>query len=212
MVSTLDSSPIKQIIDVLEACPCLRGGEFLWKPYPPPEPFVLVDVTPTNPWAPFDDRIAFEWAHEHYVKVKASKKQIGCGLDLWKATMIDCAGKKSIPWQCEEEMCANIDQIQEGSVSWTTHILWYNGPKPDSEPVPTWMDQDFELNTRDVLKVLEQQIANPELNGKFDYVPFREFDNEGDRVWSNLMLAHWAWTEAVRHCLHCLLQHGINES
>jgi hypothetical protein len=81
------------------------------------------------------------------VKLKASKKQIGRGLDLWKATIIDCAGKKNVPWRCAEEMYSTIDQIQVGNVSWTTHILRYNGPKPDSGPVPAWMDEDFELNT-----------------------------------------------------------------
>jgi hypothetical protein len=74
------------------------------------------------------------------------------------------------------------------------------------------MDEDFELNTWDVLKVLKQQIANPELNGKFDYVPYREFNNKGDWVWSNLMSAQWAWTEAVRHCLLVLIQLAINKS
>jgi hypothetical protein len=102
-------------------------------------------------------------------------------------------------------MYATIDQIQEGVAPWTTHILRYNGPKPNSGPVPTWMEQDFELNTRNVLKVLENQIANPEFDGKFDYVPFKDVDKDGNRVWSNLMSAHWAWSEAVCHSLYYLI-------
>ena len=41
------------------------------------------------------------------------------------------------------------------------------------------MEEDFELNIWNVLKVLENQITNPEFNGMFDYVPFKEVDKDG---------------------------------
>jgi hypothetical protein len=62
---------------------------------------------------------------------------------------------------------------------------------------PQWMETSYELNTRDVLAVLEQQILTTEFNGQFEYSPYQEYDSEGDRVYSNLMSGYWATREAV---------------
>ena len=60
------------------------------------------------------------------------------------------------------------------------------------------MEQEYELNTRDVLAMVEQQLATPEFDGSFDYTPYQEFGPDGKCVWSNLMSGHWAWKEVVR--------------
>ncbi|KAG5634671.1 hypothetical protein H0H81_001138, partial [Sphagnurus paluster] len=58
------------------------------------------------------------------------------------------------------------------------------------------MEETYELNTRDVLLVLEQQLATSDFNGQTDYIPYQEFDANGDCVYSNLMSGHWAYREA----------------
>lgn len=129
--------------------------------------------------------------------MKASKRQIGCGIDLWRAALLKHAVHADLPWNSDKEFYATIDSIQEGHTPWITHILWYTGPKPVKGPVPAWMEEEYELNTRDVLHLLEIQISNSEFNGRFDYVPFREFNKDGNRVYSNLMSGQWSFQEAV---------------
>ena len=60
------------------------------------------------------------------------------------------------------------------------------------------MEAMYELNARDVLVVLEQQLATTEFNGQCDYVPYAEFDCSGHCILLNLMSASWANHEAVK--------------
>ena len=91
------------------------------------------------------------------------------------AALLEHGVHADIPWKSDKDFYATIDSIQEGHAPWITHILWYTGPKPAEGPVPAWMEEDYELNACDILHLLEIQIANSEFNGKFDYVPFKEF-------------------------------------
>ena len=151
-----------------------------------------------NPWVPFDSRVAFEWAHERFVELKALKHQIGRGIDLWRALLLEHGVNADLPWKSDKEFYATIDSIQEGLAPWITHKLRYTGPKPTEGPIPAWMEEEYELNSRDALQLLEIQISDSEFDGKFDYGPFEEFDGDGNRVYSNLMSGQWASQEGVR--------------
>jgi hypothetical protein len=59
------------------------------------------------------------------------------------------------------------------------------------------MSQRYELVFRDARTILLDQISLPELDGHFDYTPYIQFNEKGERVWSNLMSGTWAWDEAV---------------
>ncbi len=94
-------------------------------------------------------------------------------------------------------MYETIDSIRAGDAPWTTYTFQYNGPRPNGT-VPQWMDQTYELNTRDALQVIEQQLADPDFKNHCDYSPYMEFQPDGSRVWSNMMSGDWAHKEAVR--------------
>ena len=53
--------------------------------HPPPRPPMSRETG--NKYAPFEDRVAFDWAHHHYVELQSSEKKIGKGLDLWLAAV-----------------------------------------------------------------------------------------------------------------------------
>ena len=72
----------------------------------------------------------------------------------------------------------------------------YSGPLP-AGTLPKWMTDTYELCTQDIQVVLAEQLSCSEFNGHFDYVPYRQFNGKGDRVWSNLMSATWADKQAV---------------
>jgi hypothetical protein len=60
------------------------------------------------------------------------------------------------------------------------------------------MTQSYELVACDICSVLHTQIACTDFNGHWDYVPFMEFDDDCDRVWTNLMSSEWVAKQAVR--------------
>lgn len=168
-------------------------------PIPPPTPFPSADGTPKNAWAPFEDRVAFEFAFERFFELQALEKQVGRGLDLWRAATIKAqksTNGKDIPWHSAADLYATIDSIKTEHADWMTHTFKYNRPRPNGV-APTWMDSTYELNYRDILELVELQLANPDFKDQFDYVPYREFDPQGSRVWSNLMSGDWAYDEAV---------------
>jgi len=98
---------------------------------------------------------------------------------------------------------ATIDQIDEGVIPWMTYIFWYGGPQPENPPA--WMTGVYEFNVRDSLAVLEALLASDEFDGHFDYVPYKEYDPSGNRIYSNLMSGQWAFTEAVCDLKQCCL-------
>ena len=181
------------------AQPCNKDGDFLRKGDGPPTKSTASDSD--NPWTPFQDRLAFDWAYYHFIRLQSSKSDILEGLDLWRATVIKhesshTVSTEDVPWSNADSLYETIDAIQDGDAPWKCFKFSYTGPKPLTPPA--WMEESYELNTRDVLLVLEQQLAASEFDGEIDYIPYREFTAKGDRIYSNLMSGHWAYREAVR--------------
>ena len=56
-----------------------------------------------NPWNPFEDRLAFDWAHYHFVELQSSEREINKGLDLWQAAMVKAGNDTPLPWSSVEE-------------------------------------------------------------------------------------------------------------
>jgi hypothetical protein len=62
------------------------------------------DVDKNNPWAPFNDRVEFEWAEHHFVELESSMKKIKRGLDLWQASIFCEGSLQCVPWRNAEEL------------------------------------------------------------------------------------------------------------
>ncbi|KAI9439702.1 hypothetical protein H4582DRAFT_1812628 [Lactarius indigo] len=180
----------------LDARPCDESGMFLQAPWgstslpaPPSQ-----DNQHVQDWTPFEDRLAFDWAYYHYVNLQSSAAEIAEGLNLWSATSIKHGATIGAPWRNAKEMYATIDSIKIGSLPFKAFVFQYTGPKPTVPP--RWMEEVYELNTHDVLDVIWEQLATPDFRGQFNYVPYKEFNGKGERVWSNLMLGQWASMQA----------------
>lgn len=183
--------------------PCDEKGIFL-PPGSPPPPRHLADESPSNPWNPFMDRIAFKFADYHFTELQSSEAQINQALDHWLASIQLAGGDTSkFPWRSAREMYATIDSIKEGPAPWKTVKFKYTGSLPPGIP-PKWMLETYELCFRDPRIILLKQIALPDLQNHFDYAPYMQFNEKKDRVWSNLMSGSWAWEEAVRVVI-CLI-------
>jgi len=176
--------------------PCTADGSFLPTLIPEPITDNPMDTSSENLWAPFEDRVVFDFAQYHYVKLQSSEGEITKGLDLLCAMGIKYGSRNGSPWKSAKELYATIDSIQTGSAPWKTYKFRYTGPKPPTPP--RWMDEEYELNLRDILKVFEEELMSSEFKDDCDYAPYQEFDPQGDRVWSNLMSGDWAHRQAVR--------------
>lgn len=177
--------------DITTAQKCLEDGTFLEEP-----PALPAQGDQHDPnWTPFEDCLAFDWAYYHYVTLQLSATSITLGLNLWSATAIKHGSSVGAPWKTTKEMYTTIDAIQTGALPFKTYNFHYTGTKPSTPP--HWMEQGFELNARDVLAVVREQLATSAFDGQIDYVPYQEFNSKGERVWSNLMSGSWAFKQAV---------------
>jgi len=151
----------------------------------------------SNPWNPFGDCLAFEFADYHIMELQSSEAQINQALDHWLVpTLLAGGDADAIPWRTAQEMYVTIDSIKEGPAPWKTVKFQYTGPLPLGMP-PKWMLETYELCFHDPCIVLLNQIASPDLQDHFNYVPYMQFNGKRDHVWSNLMSVSWAWEEAV---------------
>jgi hypothetical protein len=121
---------------------------------------------------------------------------------MWAATVLEFGGEA--PWKNVAELYANIDAIQHGDSPWKVYRLRYNGPMPVGTP-PKWMTQSYELCTRDSRQVLHHQLASGHFKDCINLTPYRQFNGDGQRTWSNLMSADWSWKQAVRHIIYVSL-------
>lgn len=176
------------------ALPCNRHGNFI-SIHSQPSPPVAPDATPDNPWHPFEGRLSFDWAYYNFVELQASERKINKGLDLWLAARLEVGNNTPIPWSSTTEMYATIDSIQEGNAPFQTIQFKYSEPIPDDPP--RWMTQTYELCTCNVRTLLHNQLRTTDFKDEIDIWPYRQFNHKGERVWSNLMSADWAWDTAV---------------
>ena len=112
-------------------------------------------------------------------------------MHLWASTN----GDAQAPFQNHQEMLATIDAIDSCDAPWQSFTASYSGTKP-SNSVPDWMLKDYTVFFRDPLAVVRRIISNPDFNGRFDYAPYIELEDE-ERRWSDLMSGKWAWNQAV---------------
>lgn len=161
---------------------------------PPP----LESRASSSSFAPFDNRLSFEWCHYHFVEMQSSKSKIARGLDLWLATKLEALKSNTcepVPWKDAANMHKTIDAIQEGGAPFETVQFRYSGPMPSSPP--SWMTAVYDLNVRNSRTLLHDQLANKEFDGSFNTTPYRQFMPNGERVWSDLHSGDWAWQQAV---------------
>ena len=104
-------------------------------------------------------------------------------------------GFDNVPWKLADDIYATIDEVRQGDNPWRSVTFCYQGCLPENPP--KWMTEDFILVTHNICSVLCEQIACTDFDGHWDYVPFMEFNDTGDRVWTNLMSADWAAKQAI---------------
>ncbi|KAH7906149.1 hypothetical protein BJ138DRAFT_1016682 [Hygrophoropsis aurantiaca] len=176
--------------------PSLHNGQDLPPGTAPsfdPTSHMNINADGANAWHPFESRKDFDFAHYHFVEVQSSEAEINKALDMWAAQV--CEFGVEPPWCVTNELYDTIDKIQAGDAPWKVYKIRYTGPLPPGTP-PKWMTETYDLCTRDTRQVLQNQLMAPEFKGAMNLAPYRQFNQSGHRIWSNLMSADWAWKQA----------------
>ncbi|KAH9978484.1 hypothetical protein BJV77DRAFT_1062733 [Russula vinacea] len=173
-----------------DTTPCDRNGNYL-PPFSPPP--LREDIPPPDSWMPFKSRADFDFSYYHFVEVQSSVSDIDKALDIWAASVMKFGGDAT--WKNAAQLYETIDTIQHGDSPWKSYHIQYQGPRPAGIP-PKWMTETYLLCARDSRQVLQHQLASTQFDGKINFVPYRQFDGMKQRVWSNLMSADWAWSQA----------------
>lgn len=147
-----------------------------------------------NCWTPYQSRVEFDFSYYHFVEAQSPASHINKALDIWTAIVMKHG--EEAPWANAASFYQTIDTIEHGDLPWKSFNIRYQGPLPSGTP-PRWMTETYVLCARDSRQVLQHQLATTQFEGKFDRIPYRQFDSNGQRVWSNLMSADWAWSQAV---------------
>ncbi len=157
-------------------------------------------------WSPFNSRVEFEFADLIYRRNQMPKTQINDILDIWVASMLYAhpeLSEASAPFGDASGMLASIDNIRVGDAPWQSFVCSKRaaGSTKDS---PEWMRQTFEVWFRDIDKMADLMIANPDFKGEFDFTPYREFNKLGELRFCDFFSGNWSW-ETGRMYQHILL-------
>ncbi|KAI0315427.1 hypothetical protein OF83DRAFT_1164796 [Amylostereum chailletii] len=183
---------------ILDGTPCDAHGQDLPPDTPPPPK----DNRPDD-WTPFGDRLGYELTDFCFTEVQLGKHRIDQLFQILAALCLMVSGgdrEKGPPFATNRAMEDAIDAIRVGDAPWQCFVVRYEGERP-AENVPKWMDEEFEVWTRNPLTIARQHISNPDFNGEWDSAPYREFTNPQDReeprkrTFKDFMSANWAWKQ-----------------
>ena len=128
-----------------------------------------------------------------------SHRQVDELMQIWAARATREGG--TTPFTDSKDLHETIDTIEEGDVPWYSFKVGYNGDRPQGK-VPSWMDDSYPVFYRDPRQVVQMFLSNCKFDGNFDYVPYREYEND-ERKWGDFMSGNFCWKQAV--CLFCVL-------
>ncbi|KAF7978992.1 hypothetical protein HWV62_44259 [Athelia sp. TMB] len=164
--------------------PCDAEGNFLPTDAPaPPRPGQFGD------WSPYEDEVQFRSADFLYRKVEMSAGNINELMELWAMS----AGEHGdfSPFASFDHMYTMIDATKHGDAPWKCFSATYTGNL--GEDAPSWQLAGYEVWYRDPDVVISNLLANPDYDGQFDYAPYVQLDDSGQRQWSDFMSGNLAW-------------------
>jgi hypothetical protein len=176
---------------------CNENGESI---SPDSSPRLRVqDVNDPTDWVPFHDRLQFETADLLFWNAQISGGNIDEILQLWSASVLEIDPNAAGPFKNHRDLYETIDSITLGDVPWTSASLSYEGPRPESGPVPAWMITETEIWYRDPSQLIHNIIGSPDFHEEIDFVPYHEYigDREIHRF-HDFFSGDWVWKQAVR--------------
>ena len=170
---------------------CDEHGNFLPQDTPPSP---RQDPEPTD-WGSYGTQARFEIAEFLYKEARMSAGNIDKLFKLWGDYAASTGGE--VPYTGSKDLYSTIDATSVGEVPWQSVKLQYNGPRPTTGTAPGWMDDKHEVWFRDPKQLLRNMLSNTDFDGEFDYVPYQEYDANGNHHYQDFMSGNWAWRQSV---------------
>lgn len=130
------------------------------------------------------------------IKIPASK--IDNLLNVWAASL--APHHDTPPFKDHKELYSTIDAtpIPGGNVNWETFNLCFCPPDKDLPPdAANWKKTKWDVWYRDLCKLIDNMLQNPDFRDEFDYIPHQEYNLDGNHCFHNVMSGDWCWREAV---------------
>lgn len=124
-----------------------------------------------------------------------SARNIDFTSNLWAASL--APHNDTPPFKDAKSMYKTIDSTPLGSVPWQNFTLNYNSDIPDGVVPAPWMETDYDVWDRDPCLLVHNLISNPNFKDEFDYVPYHEYDANGEHQFQDMMSGNWAWKQVV---------------
>lgn len=136
-----------------------------------------------------------------FSKAEVSAGNTDCLLDILKRyNLSQGLDDDSNIFDSTKDMFETIDNIPHGDASWHSIFFRYTGPIDANSPA--WKTAQYELIARDTRVVVTNMLRNKDFDGKFDYVPFKEYTAPHNVRYQNGMSGQWAYKIAVRISLN----------
>lgn len=189
--SSMVTPPFAPLIlsHIITAQPCDEEGNFLPRNTPPAHTKTRVP----GDWSPFNSRDEFELADLLFTQTEMSHSQVDKLMNIWATRTARDGG--TTPFTNSKELHNTIDAIGEGDAPWYSFRVGYNGDRPQGR-VPSWMDDSYQVFYRNPRQVIHTLLSNHKFDGNFDYVPYREYENN-ERKWGDFMSGNFCWKQAV---------------
>ncbi|KAF8836748.1 hypothetical protein BDN67DRAFT_992022 [Paxillus ammoniavirescens] len=171
-------------------CVCNASGNPIDPALPPPP----VSQKQPDDWAPYSSSLQFKAAEFIFKDVELSAGNINKLCQFWGESSLDHGGKP--PFVDHKDLHNMINATLLGNVSWESFKLKYSGECPSGQVTP-WMTQTYKFWFHNSHSVVENMFSNPDFDGEIDYVPYRDFLEEGEtHRYENFMSGDWAWNQA----------------
>lgn len=152
-------------------------------------------------WGPFYNRLQFELADTIYRDAQLSARVIDKILRLWQISFQEIDPNHPGPFQNHRDLYQTIDQSTLGDIPWHSHLLYYQGPRPQTGSIPGWMTKDIEIQYRDPRELIHSILGNSDLSGQIDYAPYHEYvkleGNNETHQFHDFFSGDWVWEQAV---------------
>jgi Plavaka transposase len=114
-------------------------------------------------------------------------------MEIWAASNHN--KNYSSPFVNHHMLYKSIDNISLGYIPWESFSTVYTSPKPLGI-ISKWIEQKYEVHFHDLCKIIHNMLSNPDFNGEFDYMLFKEFRDRKCQ-WRDFMSGNWVWRQAV---------------
>jgi hypothetical protein len=117
--------------------------------------------------------------------------------NIWEASLVPFDAPA--PFTNANDMYETIDSTPYGDLRWQSFTIRYNlrNDPPSAEAPAAWKTGEYDGWFRDPRKLIHNMLTNRGFDKEFDYVPYQEYDYNGQHRFHDVFSGNWCWRQAV---------------